>query len=117
MYSFVTAIRAENSFETSPTIFRSYSAGPNAPISTCKVWEAIRATTAAPTYFKAMTIGGISYVDAGIYWNNPAREVMAEAAELWGAKFSLNLFLSLGTGKRRSNTFAPAIGRRSHSSR
>ncbi|PBK83408.1 FabD/lysophospholipase-like protein [Armillaria gallica] len=56
----------------------------------CKIWEAARATTAAPTFFKAIKIAGPGgfgpdYVDAGLGFNNPAKEVRDEAKELFGA--------------------------------
>lgn len=37
-----------------------------------KIWEAARATSAAPHYFDAMLIDGISFVDGGLGYNNPA---------------------------------------------
>jgi patatin-like phospholipase/acyl hydrolase len=36
-----------------------------------KIWEAARATTAAPTYFARMQLGDYEYIDGGIGYNNP----------------------------------------------
>ena len=51
-----------------PTLFRTYEVTKNGSYN-CKIWEAARATTAAPTFFKRIKIGslasGVEYVDAG----------------------------------------------------
>jgi patatin-like phospholipase/acyl hydrolase len=39
-----------------------------------KIWEAARATTAAPTYFPRMKLGKHDYVDGGLGYNNPILE-------------------------------------------
>ncbi len=72
----------------SPQRFRTYQGLPNQGPD-CKKWDAARATTAAPTFFKAIKIagpGGFSsdYVDAGLGFNNPTKEVRDEAKELFG---------------------------------
>ena len=38
------------------------------------IWEAARATSAAPTFFKALKKGEKSYVDGGLGYNNPVAE-------------------------------------------
>ncbi|KAK0234828.1 acyl transferase/acyl hydrolase/lysophospholipase [Armillaria nabsnona] len=73
----------------SPQRFRTYQGLPNQGPD-CKIWEAARATTAAPTFFKAIKIAGFvgfgpDYVDAGLGFNNPTKEVRDEAKELFGA--------------------------------
>ncbi len=86
----------------SPQRFRTYQGLPNqAP--DCKIWEAARATTAAPTFFKAIKItgpGGFGpdYVDAGLGFNNPAKEVRDEAKELFGPNRRIGVLVSIGTG-------------------
>jgi patatin-like phospholipase/acyl hydrolase len=35
-----------------------------------KIWEAARATSAAPTYFRGIKLGGVEYVDGGLGFNN-----------------------------------------------
>ena len=67
------------------------------------IWEAARATTAAPTIFKAIVIGEPGqiperFVDGGIKCNNPIKEVMDEAIHLFGNDRPLGILLSLGTG-------------------
>lgn len=39
--------------------------------SKCECWEAVRATTAAPTYYSPAVIGGQKFVDGAILANNP----------------------------------------------
>ena len=58
-----------------------------------KVWEAVRASAAAPTYFPAFEK---KYYDGGIMAANPTLVAMTEA--LNNSTESLSLVLSLGTG-------------------
>ena len=98
--SFVCAVTAENTAE--PRRFRTYEVARNSSAN-CKIWEAARATSAAPTFFKAIEIesyGGIKerFIDAGIRCNNPCSEVLNEAREIFGDDRRLGLLLSIGTG-------------------
>jgi predicted acylesterase/phospholipase RssA len=83
-----------------PELFRSYRAG-GYGASTCAIWEAARATSAAPTYFKAMEIEepepGITYVDGGLGFNNPSQLARQEAARIW-PKSTSHTLVSIGTG-------------------
>ncbi|OBT85481.1 hypothetical protein VE02_06195 [Pseudogymnoascus sp. 03VT05] len=47
----------------------------------CKVWEACRATSAAPTFFDPVQIGPYkqSFIDGGLGYNNPIFKVYDEA--------------------------------------
>ena len=83
-----------------PELFRSYKAG-GYRASTSAIWEAARATSAAPTYFKEMTIEepepAITYVDGGLGFNNPSQLARQEAARIWPSSTSYTL-ASIGTG-------------------
>ncbi|PBK98077.1 FabD/lysophospholipase-like protein [Armillaria gallica] len=73
----------------SPLRFRTYQGLPKQGPD-CKIWEATRATSAAPTFFKAIKVAspggfGPDYVDAGLGFNNPTKEVRDEVKELFGA--------------------------------
>ena len=71
--------------------FGSYS-------SDWKVWEAARATTAAPIYFPPHQD---QYIDGGVMANNPTLSAMTEIfqqAQAEGKSVKLGLVLSLGTG-------------------
>jgi patatin-like phospholipase/acyl hydrolase len=52
--AFVCAMPANNM--AYPRRFRTYQVRENASVN-CKIWEAARATTAAPTFFKRIAIG------------------------------------------------------------
>ena len=98
--TFVVAKMARN-INAAPTLFRSYSLDGERPTK-CKIWEAARATTAASTFFKPISIEEaphlpIMYVDGGMGSNNPAQLALREASSIWGrdGRFSL---LSIGTG-------------------
>lgn len=88
----------------SPVLFRSYhqpqSLESEIPLD-CRVWEAARATSAAPTFFKRIIIGnGQPYIDAAIGCNNPSDMVLNEAKALFGAR-EIGCFLSIGTGQTK----------------
>lgn len=82
--------------------FRSYQVRENPEID-CAIWEAARATTAAPTFFKRISIaepGQIAedFLDAGIKCNNPTEEVMEEARLVFKDDRPVGCVLSIGTG-------------------
>ncbi|KAF8538284.1 FabD/lysophospholipase-like protein [Trichophaea hybrida] len=95
--SFVCAVAAHNI--GSPTLFRSYHVpgGVN-----CPIWQAARATSAAPTFFKRIKIGEenaeIEYLDGGMGWNNPVQQVLAEAHIIYDNR-PVDCILSVGTGR------------------
>jgi len=63
------------------------------------IWEAARATSAAPMFFEPVEFkgSGVSYVDGGMGRNNPVRELYREAHQLFGA-CSVSCIISIGTG-------------------
>lgn len=65
------------------------------------IWQAARATSAAPTYFRAAKFSSQQncpiYVDGGTYINNPALELLIHAKNLSPNQQDC-LVLSLGTG-------------------
>ena len=66
----------------------------------CKIWEAARATSAAPTFFKRIEIGNGKqpFIDGGLGRNNPTRLVLDEAERLFGAR-EIGCLVSIGTGQ------------------
>jgi hypothetical protein len=69
-------------------------------------YEAVRATTSAPTYYSPAIIGGQRMVDGAILQNNPTLIALAEAALLWpGAR--VETVVSLGTGTMTLRPNAP----------
>lgn len=100
MYSFVCAATALNI--ASPTLFRTYRI--RQTTVNCTIWEAARATCAAPTFFKRISIGmkGMEqeYIDAGLGCYNPVFEVVEEADLAFGKGQALDCVLSLGSGQK-----------------
>jgi hypothetical protein len=85
-----------------PRRFRSYNTREDQSIN-CRIWEVARATTAAPTFFKRISIaepGQIAedFLDAGIKCNNPVEEVMEEARLVFKDDRAIGCIISLGTG-------------------
>lgn len=108
--SFVCAVGASDVTHASgPTLFRTYAVAKNASYN-CTIWEAARATSAAPTFFKRIKIGspssGIEYVDAGLGCNNPTKEVVAECERTFGANAQVACIVSIGTGRTGSIGFS-----------
>jgi len=98
---FVVAVQADNVNNGKPLHIRTYQPGEpeNEPIlKTCKIWEACRATTAAPSYFDPMKIDGAHYQDGGLGHNNPACLLKAEAEVEFGRDTPIACTLSIGTG-------------------
>ena len=93
----------------SPKILRTYKiphesdSSSSEPETSCQIWEAARATSAAPGYFPPMTLGQSSFVDGGFGTNNPALEALKEIQALRKAQsrrihFAKPLVISIGSG-------------------
>ncbi|KAI9854271.1 MAG: hypothetical protein M1813_001311 [Trichoglossum hirsutum] len=83
-------------------LFRTYTTdkGVDAQASLgCTIWEAARATSAAPTFFDPISIGGQSFVDGATGLNNPVEVVLEEAKSIWTNAISrIQCVVSIGTG-------------------
>ncbi len=94
---FVCASRGENN---TPISLRSYVSERHDPLyEICKIWEALRATSAASTFFEPIKIGSSAqrFVDgslAGRY--NPIRQANIESSDIWPE--ADRLIISIGTG-------------------
>ena len=94
--SFVCAMNAHDLSANIPALFRTYQS--REIHSDCKIWEAARATSAAPTFFKRIEIGRKQpFIDGGLGCNNPSRLVLDEAKSIFGSR-QIGLLLSIGTG-------------------
>ena len=79
-----------------PELFRTYQS--RSPHSNCKIWEAARATSATPTFFKQIEIGRKQpFIDGGLGCNNPSQVVLDEAKALFGTR-QIGCLVSIGTG-------------------
>lgn len=80
-----------------PVLFRTYQS--HETHTDCKIWEAARATSAAPTFFKRIEIGRKQpFIDGGLGRNNPSQLVLDEAKALFGAR-QIGCLVSIGTGQ------------------
>lgn len=86
-----------------PRRFRTYKVSHGS--DNVKIWEAARATTAAPRVFREMAIsmpsGGVveHFVDGGLGCNNPSQQAYMEIVDvLYPGRSNFNCFLSIGTG-------------------
>lgn len=61
------------------------------------IWQAARATSAAPTLFPPISIDNIKYGDGSTGWNNPTNEAIAEAHNIWPDR-PIDCVVSIGTG-------------------
>lgn len=77
----------------------------------CRIWEACRATTAAPTFFKSIRIGsaGVKYCDGAFKFNNPVRQLLDEARNVWGEK-KIGCIVSVGTGLSKVMNVGNGLG-------
>jgi calcium-independent phospholipase A2-gamma len=95
--TFVLAMYSSNMRH--PVRLRSYSSRMDPASSGIKIWEAGRATTAQPSVFPPISIGetGITYIDAGIGYSNPAKEALDEAVRIWQIS-GISCIVSIGSG-------------------
>lgn len=100
---FVTATEAQDG--TGPVkLFKSYGIYRDQ----CSIWEAGRATSAAPSFFKHILIkipapGGF-YIDGGLRCNNPSEVALQEAREYWETVRRFHI-VSIGTGIQKQADF------------
>lgn len=95
--TFVVAKKAVKA-DGPPTVFHSYS-GEGVRASKCAIWQAARATSAAPSFFKEMYIEnpclGVNYVDGGLGHNNPSQVALDKATWVW-LQASISVLSALG---------------------
>jgi hypothetical protein len=105
-----------------PYLFRSYDHHPHVPKGRRRsrwlernpgyahripIWQVARATSAAPTYFNAITIEDQKFLDGGFGTNNPSCEIFWEVCQMNGnSRKSIGLLLSIGTGVSKLSKFA-----------
>jgi hypothetical protein len=100
---FVCARNAHDLTAGIPVLFRTYKSPKNNALD-CAIWEAARATSAAPTFFKSIDIGPLglrqSYIDGGIGLNNPTAQILEEVGLLFPDR-RVSCVISIGTGKKK----------------
>ena len=82
-----------------PVRLRSYDTRMDSAVRCCKIWEAARATAASLDRFSPIQIGpmGVSYVDAGLGFSNPAKDAFDEGARIWHLP-DIGCLVSIGAG-------------------
>ncbi|XP_054844838.1 calcium-independent phospholipase A2-gamma [Eublepharis macularius] len=88
-------------------VFRNYNHLPGVQshyLGGCqyKLWQAIRASSAAPGYFQEYTLGDDLHQDGGLLLNNPTALAVHECKCLW-PNMPLQCVISLGTGRYESD--------------
>lgn len=101
--SFVTATPGSDPGLNTPRLLTTYqprqTPSPAQHIYTqCKIWEAVRATSAAPGFFDPIIIGNEKFVDGGVGCNNPSEQVYEEGVTLLEPDQTIGCLLSIGTG-------------------
>ena len=87
---------------SSPRIFRTYMVREHRSHD-CMIWQAARATSAAPTFFKRIRIGEQGseeeFLDGGLGCNNPIKQVLEESEAAFGPDACIACIVSIGTGQ------------------
>ncbi|KAH0562656.1 hypothetical protein GP486_002662 [Trichoglossum hirsutum] len=78
---------------------RTYDTGRNGSAASCTIWQACRATSAAPLYFPSIEINDRIYWDGGMNSNNPILQVIQEVRSEYGRDAPFEAIVSIGTGK------------------
>ncbi|KAF3358216.1 hypothetical protein VDGD_03089 [Verticillium dahliae] len=104
---FVTAVASHGSNNHAPVLLRSYTNPLQMPeLPDIKLWEAARATSAAPMFFKRLEVNGQTFVDGGLQANNPIGWLWNEVLQVFGPVRTTGCFLSIGTGTPLSQTLS-----------
>ncbi|KAG9079751.1 hypothetical protein FRC06_007510 [Ceratobasidium sp. 370] len=93
-------VTARQTNAAAPHVMRSYLRKDQPTTDKVKIWEAARATSAAPAFFSPIAIGdlGVVYVDGAVSGHcNPSVLAREEAEQMWPGR-EIGLLLSLGTG-------------------
>ncbi|XP_065142158.1 calcium-independent phospholipase A2-gamma-like [Paramisgurnus dabryanus] len=110
----VSAVSAVVNWGRSPKafIFRNYNHAPHRLSrypggSGYRLWQAVRASSAAPGYFQEFPLYGDIHQDGGLILNNPCALAVHESRLLWPNQ-PFQCVLSLGTGRYDDDRRGPA---------
>jgi len=95
----VTAIAADSPNNRAPVYLRNYQREDReGQLLGIKIWEAARATSAAPNYFVPIVLENYRFIDGGLGANNPVGWLWNEVLAVYGPKQETACCLSIGTG-------------------
>ncbi|KAI3532841.1 hypothetical protein CSPX01_13176 [Colletotrichum filicis] len=102
-----TVLQKDAAARAGPRLFRTYEVRENSTFD-CKIWEASRATSAAPSYFDPISIGEVDeeeiFIDGGLGYNNPIQQLLNEAQKVF-PKRRVACVVSVGTGLSKAIKF------------
>lgn len=85
-------------------LFRSYKTYDTGTYENMTIWQAGRATSAAPTFFKRLEIGQKNmqeeFLDGGLGSNNPTKFLLEEMAHIYENR-EVSCIISIGAGKAK----------------
>ncbi|KAI1460194.1 phospholipase [Annulohypoxylon moriforme] len=95
------------------TSYRSPRGGSHL-LDSVKIWEACRATSAAPSFFDRITIGPFQeeFIDGALGENNPIYSVWNQAQDIWNdgpLQDKILYLVSIGTGIPSLNPFQDSV--------
>lgn len=97
MNSFVCTVRVQSVY---CELIRSYESRQIGQQNyNCALWEAARATTAAPIFFEPIILNasGATFVGGGIRANKPVNQIIHEAQRIWPER-RFGCIIGIGTG-------------------
>ncbi|KAF8071587.1 acyl transferase/acyl hydrolase/lysophospholipase [Lyophyllum atratum] len=100
---FVVSGQSQSLNHTSAEQFRTYPTKFPDAFAGCAIWQAARATSAAPTYLPAIKINSVEFVDGGLKFNNPSILIMGEVNAIFGIARHIECLLTIGTGMQPNN--------------
>jgi predicted acylesterase/phospholipase RssA len=109
VFSFVCTRAAQAASGVTARKFRTYDTGDVGQEEDLQIWQAGRATSAAPTFFKRMRIGLVDFIDGGIGFNNPAQTLLDEMYELYGDR-PIACIISVGAGVATIKSYSEPKG-------
>ncbi|KAF8158515.1 acyl transferase/acyl hydrolase/lysophospholipase [Crassisporium funariophilum] len=105
---FVLACRADDLSNRVATHLRTYTnKNVEKSFADYTIWQAARATSAAPTYFPRIKLDDYEYVDGGLGFNNPVLLLMGEARLHFGFARPIGCLVTVGTGMEPNVSLPP----------
>ncbi|KAG6831520.1 hypothetical protein H0H92_009788 [Tricholoma furcatifolium] len=112
---FVVSGRSQN-LSVAAEHFRTYPTKLPDPygLQQCAIWQAARATSAAPTYLPPIKINKVEFIDGGMRFNNSSILLLGEVNAVFGADSAgfgiarhIKCLVSIGTGRQGDISIKP----------